>query len=198
MVDTTGLVRVATGDDEIVYRFPDALGRAYAVPRVSAVANESEAVARMLAAGWAPEREAVCTDAAAAGDYPGSRSLALRWRRDEPDTIAIDLRAPGRAFLVVADTWFPGWTARLDGRPVAIRNVDGGVRGVEVPAGGHSLVMSYVPEGWRESVPVTRAAMGLWALAAVIAGAGLAARRRPVQRGAADAGRATSNAATVT
>ena len=183
VVDTTGLVRVATGDDEIVYRFPNALGRAYAVPYVIAVANDSVAVARMLSPEFSPGRDAYSTDREAAGEYPGSGSLAVRWRRDEPDTLALDLRAPARAFVVVADTWFPGWTARLDGREVPIRRVNGGVRGIEVPAGDHALVMTFEPGGWAESLPITRAAMGSWALAAMAVAAGIArSRRRIIER----------------
>jgi uncharacterized membrane protein YfhO len=79
--------------------------------------------------------------------------------------------------VVVADTQFPGWSATMDGAPVTIHRVNHMVRGVAVPEGRHRLKMVYVPEGWARSVPVTRAGMGAWALAA-LAWLGIAAARR--------------------
>ncbi len=46
------------------------------------------------------------------------------------------------------------------------------VRGVVIPAGRHIVEMRYLPEGWAESVPVTRgafAAVGLLTLSLGIA-----------------------------
>lgn len=53
--------------------------------------------------------------------------------------------SPG--FLVVADTFTPQWTARLDGHPTPILPVDVALRAVLVPGGEHEVVFSYNP--WR-------------------------------------------------
>ena len=45
------------------------------------------------------------------------------------------LQSHGGLF-VVADTWFQGWTATVDGRPVPIEIVNGCVRGVFINVGG--------------------------------------------------------------
>jgi hypothetical protein len=176
-MDTTTLKPFASGPEEVVYRMPDGLGRAYAVPRVVAFDADSNAYKRLVAAGFDPASEAVTTDRSAAGEYPGSASCTVRWLADEPDTLEFETQAPAPAFVVVADTQFPGWSATMDGAPVTIHRVNHMVRGVAVPEGRHRLKMVYVPEGWARSVPVTRAGMGAWALAA-LAWLGIAAARR--------------------
>lgn len=181
-MDTTTLKPFASGREEVVYRMPDALGRVYAVPRVVAIDADSNVFKRLVSAGFDPAREAVTTDRTAAGEYPGSAECAVRWLTDEPDTLVLETEAPARAFVVVADTHFPGWRATLDGAPVTIHRVNHMVRGVAVPAGRHRLEMAYVPEGWARSVPVTRAGLGAWALAA-LAWLGIAAARRSRRRG---------------
>jgi hypothetical protein len=176
-MDTTTLKPLASGRDEVVYRMPDGLGRVYAVPRVVAVDADSNAFKRLVSPGFDPAHEAVTTDPAAAGEYPGSAACAVRWLADEPDSLLLETEAPAPAFVVVADTHFPGWRATIDGAPVTIHRVNHMVRGVAVPAGRHRLEMVYEPEGWARSVPVTRAGMGAWALAA-LAWLGIAAARR--------------------
>ncbi len=52
--------------------------------------------------------------------------------------------------LVRRETWFPGWSAQLDGHPTTIRRVDGLFQAVTVPAGTHRIVFSFAPPdiGW--------------------------------------------------
>ena len=175
--DTAAAEPVLTTPQEAVYRLRGALGRAYAVPRVVALRDDPEVFKGMLADGFEPARAALTTEAAAAGDYPGSAACRLRWLEDEPDTLALEASAPAPAFVVVADAFFPGWSATVDGRPAALHRVDQMLRGVAVPAGTHELRMAFVPEGWRSAVPVTRAALGAW-LVAVAAWAAAATLRR--------------------
>jgi uncharacterized membrane protein YfhO len=47
--------------------------------------------------------------------------------------------------VVLSDTFYPGWRARVDHRPVSIFEVDGAMRGVVVPRGPHAITMRYRP-----------------------------------------------------
>jgi hypothetical protein len=60
-------------------------------------------------------------------------------------TIRAELGAPG--MLVLSDLCYPGWSAAVDGTSVKIYRVDGVIRGVELPAGNHTVVFSYFPAG---------------------------------------------------
>jgi len=165
--DSARFDKVREVPDEVVCRMRGALGRLFTVQRVEAAGNDVAMVQRMIAPGFDPHVMALTADPAAAGDYPGSSRCELRWLEDEPDAIAFDAEAKDPAFVVLADTFFPGWTAQVDGQPVPIHRVNQVARGLAVPAGRHRVTMRYVPEGWTATVPVTRAAMLLWIAAAL-------------------------------
>jgi len=83
----------------------------------------------------------------------------------------LETEAPDRAFLVVADSDFPGWSARVDGSPAQIAPTNLLVRGIPLPGGRHRVEMRYETAGMREAVPVTRAGLGAW-LVGLLAWAG--------------------------
>jgi hypothetical protein len=160
--DSARYTVVATGDDEIVYRLRGALGRAYPVERVLALGSDVAVVRAMMLPDFPPERVALTADPADAGEYPGASSCHIRWVRDDPDRVELDIEAPAAAFVVVADSHDPGWRADIDGRPARIARVDLLVRGVALPAGRHRMTMRYQPEGWAQAVPITRVAFATW------------------------------------
>jgi hypothetical protein len=133
-----------TGDDTVGV-WPDALPRAYAVPRVRAVQDDAEAIAALGDPAWDPAAAAIVTGGASR-EYATADSIA--WERDEPDHMALRVHATGAAFVVVADMNLPGWAARIDGHRVPVERADLLFRGVEVPAGSHELGFDHEPEGW--------------------------------------------------
>jgi hypothetical protein len=178
-----GLARIAGDAHEDVYALPRALGRAYATPLVVALPDEDAVAQAMAHPGFDPAVVAVTTDGNVAGSYPGSPDCVIRWVRDDPQWLVLETTAPDRAFLVVADSDFPGWSAWVDGSPAQIAPTNLLVRGIPLPGGRHRIEMRYETLGMRAAVPVTRAGLGAWALLALL-GAGWAvartlARRRP-------------------
>jgi hypothetical protein len=180
VLDTALYTPVPDSGDPPVYRLRRALGRLYAVPLVAAPGRDADVVDAMGSRDFVPDVIAFASeqDRDVAGEYPGSTRCALRWVRDDPDRLEIEARAPAPAFVVVADTWFPGWHAHIDGVPARIHRVNQALRGVIVPAGVHRIAMDYEPEGWRAGVAWTRAAAVAWlALAAALALVAWRARR---------------------
>jgi uncharacterized membrane protein YfhO len=53
--------------------------------------------------------------------------------------------APAGGWLVVRDLYWPGWKARVDGRPVPLLPADGVFRAVALPAGTHQVEFRYRP-----------------------------------------------------
>jgi len=53
----------------------------------------------------------------------------------------------------LADLYFPGWTARVDGRPVPILRADFAFRALLLPAGRHRVEWSYESRALR---------LGMW------------------------------------
>jgi uncharacterized membrane protein YfhO len=68
---------------------------------------------------------------------------------------------PRSTTLIRRETWYAGWSARLDGHATASRRADGLFQTVTVPAGSHQITFSYAPPGMN------------WALLGLLAGCAL-------------------------
>ncbi len=55
----------------------------------------------------------------------------------------------GRSLVVLADTYFPGWKATVDGEDAPIVRTDHLLRGVVVGKGAHTIEFRYAPWSWR-------------------------------------------------
>jgi hypothetical protein len=65
----------------------------------------------------------------------------------KPERVDVLVTAASPAVLVLRDTAYPGWQARVDGMPVPILRADGLFRAVEVPEGTHTVVFQFRPRG---------------------------------------------------
>jgi hypothetical protein len=59
--------------------------------------------------------------------------------------VIVDAEMKCRGMVVLADTYYPGWKASVDGRAAEIHEVNGAIRGVVVEAGRHRLEFVYRP-----------------------------------------------------
>ncbi|MGH9614614.1 MAG: hypothetical protein ACRD4P_16220, partial [Bryobacteraceae bacterium] len=73
----------------------------------------------------------------------GSDRVSFLNRAASESRIQADLSCDG--MVVVSDTWYPGWTAKVDGRSARLWEVDGALRGVLVPKGSHIVDIQYRP-----------------------------------------------------
>ena len=173
------------GPRENVYRLRGAMGRTYAVPEVVAPGNDIAVISAMMSPGFDPGRVAFASGPGAAGVYPGSLACRIDWIADDPDRVILEVAASDRAFVVLADAWFPGWRARVDGADVPVHRVNQLLRGVVVPDGRHRIEMTFEPRGWATGVRLTRIGM-LLAAALGLAWCGWGWRaRRPAAGGQA-------------
>jgi hypothetical protein len=81
------------------------------------------------------------------GDCHGTIEGGARIVKDEAGHLVIDVTASRPGFLVVADTWFPGWVASVSGSVAAIHRAEGVFRAVPVSSGSHVVEMTYAPHG---------------------------------------------------
>jgi hypothetical protein len=73
----------------------------------------------------------------------GRRSASIVADRGEELTLQVPSGPAGR--LVLADAYYPGWSATVDGHPTRITPTGGMLRAVDVPAGAHRVVFTYQP-----------------------------------------------------
>jgi hypothetical protein len=146
-----------------VYAVPDPIPRVHVVGGVF-VADGDAALAALQDASFDPARAVILptgTPVAAPPRAPG-RCRIVSWK---PDRIAVetDMESPG--YLVLADTYDPGWRTRLDGRPVRLWRADFALRAVEVPAGRHLIESAYRPPAVSLGLAVSAASAILAAVA---------------------------------
>ncbi|HEX2780604.1 MAG TPA: YfhO family protein, partial [Gemmatimonadaceae bacterium] len=90
----------------------------------------------------------------------------------DPGHIVLDLAkpAPQGATLVVSENWFPGWTARVDGKAAAVGRVDHTLIGVPLPTGARRVELDFRDPAYARARPITMIALAITALL-ILAGA---------------------------
>ena len=67
---------------------------------------------------------------------------------DLPERVVVETDAAMPSYLVLSDTFDPGWSATVDGRPAPIRPAYLAFRAVFLPAGKHTVEFRYRPAGF--------------------------------------------------
>jgi hypothetical protein len=144
---------VATGDRHgksfVIQRNPTALPRAYVVPRAEVVEDDSATILSRFRSS--DPRSSVLMDHDPLARFPDGRRQPFtpaRWLSHDPDRPVLEVTTLAPGLLVIADTWMPGWSARVDGRRVPIRRGNHAQRVVALEeAGRHTISMEYRPPG---------------------------------------------------
>jgi hypothetical protein len=81
---------------------------------------------------------------------------------DDAERVEIEVEVDRPGYLVLADTYDPGWRATLDGRPAPICAANLAFRAVYVAeAGRHRVVFRYEPVFWAEGLALSCAGLVL-------------------------------------
>jgi hypothetical protein len=88
---------------------------------------------------------------------PGPLDIKTTVRHYEPGRVQIDLSAPAPAgsALVVAENFYPGWIAEVDQKPARIGRADYTLIGVELPAGGRTVQLTFTSPAYQRGKSVT-------------------------------------------
>jgi hypothetical protein len=149
-----------------VYRVPGAA-------RVRFVAtgrpvDDTEAGKRLLSGSFDPDAEVLLhdmTQAPAVSDgsapSPGRSQGAASITHESQRELVVAVDAPARGFLLLADTYYPGWSATVDGTPVPVHRANLSVRAVPVLAGRHEVRFTYDAPGVATGLRITIGAIGV-------------------------------------
>ena len=159
-----------------VYRVEGA-ARVRFVRAARRVTSDGEAARRLLADDFDPDREILLHDAPDSFEPSvDEREMASSWTSravvtsEDARHIVIDAEAPDDGFLLLADTFYPGWTAQVDGTPTPVYRANISVRGIRLPKGKHEVRFTYEAPGFVRGLWLT-----LLALSTLIVWAGAAA-----------------------
>lgn len=169
-VESPHLELVHRGDMHL-YRLRDPMPRALVVGQVVPAANDRDALAKVAAPDFDPRAAVVLQGAEPPTPAGGTGSATYLQRSPNRQLLRVD--ATGPAYLVVADFYFPGWRARVDGADAPLLRANHIFRAVPVPAGSHEVELRYRPD----SLYLGAGISGLALLGTIALGMGLAGRR---------------------
>ena len=156
-----------------VFRNAGALPRAWSVHQVEQIPTRGAVGDRIGQID--PRRTAFMTETAPTLDNCEGDDVHLLARG--ANRVRIRARMNCRGMVVLSETYFPGWQARVDGRELPIYEVFGALRGVVVERGDHELELHYKPMSVYGGAAITAA--GLVLAAAILI---LADRHQPGRR----------------
>lgn len=154
---------VHSGDVKI-YENLQVRPRAYLVNQVFAAADGDDALHKLK-----NERQIYQGHAAVVEGIADSHDFALDPMATaeivhySAETVVIETSSTEPTFLVLSDSYFPGWQATIDGSPTSIYVTNVLFRGVVVPAGEQTITFHYQPESWQRGRWLSGFGVLLWA-----------------------------------
>jgi uncharacterized membrane protein YfhO len=77
----------------------------------------------------------------------------------KPERVTLSVRASTPGYVLLADSWYPGWVARVDGADAPIHRADYVFRAVQVSAGTHQIEFEYRPTSFYLGAAVSALAL---------------------------------------
>jgi hypothetical protein len=164
----------------VIYENSDVLPRAYVATDVRRVNDGDAALAAIATPGFDPRTSVVLEGAppsASTSDQPG-RIEPAELLQYEPGSVTIEAVATNPGYLVLTDTFYPGWRATVDGVAVPIFQANYLFRAVPIDRGRHTVRFEYAPESFAIGIGITVATL----IAAVLTLVALAWRAHTRQR----------------
>lgn len=150
-----------------IYRIPGA-SRVRFVRGARHIGSDEEAADRLIDPGFDPDREILLHEApktvgptAEGSDRAGDLVTGARTviTHDDSRKLEIEADAPADGFLLLADTYYPGWIATLDGKTVPIYRANLSVRGIQLPKGRHDVTFVYEAPAYSRGLRVSLVAL---------------------------------------
>ena len=97
---------------------------------------------------------------------PGETGQAT-FLRDDPECVEIRVNSERPGFLVLSDSYYPGWQATIAGERRTIYRANYMFRAVRIDAGESVVTFSYKPSSFRWGMVVSLLCLGFTAIAGV-------------------------------
>ena len=165
-----------------LFEFTGALPRAKLYGRWQTSTNDQDTLKELANPAFDPEQSVVISNGQSAASASGTNNPpnnAVEITSYSPKTIRLKSSAEMPTILLYNDKYDPGWTVRVDGKPEKLLRANYIMRGVNVPAGNHTIEFYYAPKV--SGLYVTLAGIGLGIL---LCGVLFVASRRPTEENA--------------
>lgn len=148
---------IASAREVTFYRVPGEAKRLWLLPESEAqvleVTDEFASRAAIASPTFDPTQQVVLESADAG--WLASAPLSVPIAPNNPNGFSISLNLHQAHWVVLADTWYPGWYAYVDGQPATLRRANYAFRAVWVPAGPHRVEFLYSPPSFQLGAALT-------------------------------------------
>jgi len=142
-----------------VYDLQGALPRAYFVSGVRRVGSHEDAL-RLFTSPDFPAGEAVILEEEGAAEEAVASGV-VRVTGYQNSSVSCEVSADSGGYVVLLDSYYPGWSGFVDGREVAVRRANYAFRAVKVPAGRHRVDFRYQPASFWAGLVISCLTLGL-------------------------------------
>ena len=160
ILSNEGRFRQVHSGDVKVYEALDVLPRAYAVHHTRVIAGDETALEAMLDPAFDPARTAILSGGLEIDEpQPDPAASAVAVLAYEPEAIVLQASLPAPGYVVLSDSWYPGWTVTVDGQPAAVERANLAFRAVYVPKGTHTVRWTYRPKSYLVGLGISAATL---------------------------------------
>jgi hypothetical protein len=128
-----------------VFDAPGEIVRAWWVPHAEAVPDLNAALLAIKRPGWDPAQTVIIEAQKLPLPPEGVGTGTVEILEEDPQRVRLDVNAWTPGYLVLADTWYPGWRVYVDGDERPIYRANGAFRTVALEPGRHEVIFSYEP-----------------------------------------------------
>jgi len=155
-------IRLSQHRDAVLWLRRSALPRAYYVGSAREFSNTEALLEELSSSVFRPRYEVLLeADASLPADggatAHGVGNGSSRIIHDQPERVEIEVEADQPGYLILADSYYPGWEAAVNGEKVPIRRANYLFRAVPVRAGVSRVEFRYRPKSLRYGVFVSGA-----------------------------------------
>ena len=123
--------------------------RAFTVKNIISAKDTNVSKQALLNSDFDPKSQAVVighdTVKSSSGNNVGGIATISLYSADK---VIIETNDTQDSFLVLLDSYFPGWTAKVNGKNSQIFQTDHAFRGVDLPAGNNEVIFEYNPKSF--------------------------------------------------
>lgn len=142
------LDRVYVDKSTVIYKNKNYLPRAYFIQNLLTVANKKELTTIIDDEKFNPLKTTLVLTSEKLKETWTKGELSLNYIKN--NSIELQLSSEEESFVVIANTYHPGWHAYVDDKEVTVYEINGALCGIKVPGGNHILLLKY----WPKSVDV--------------------------------------------
>jgi len=135
-----------------VYENRSVLPRAFLVYRTRVLSDGGDMMRALRDSNFDPRRIVLLDGEGPALSGPIDPAPTVRIADYQPERVVLEVSSRYDGILVMADSWFPGWKAAVDGRPTKILRGNLLLRAVAIPRGNHQVMFRYDPASFRLGV----------------------------------------------